>query len=403
MPADSQGWQLKVRRLGLQRFQGKTRTVGAYEVLINGEVQPRLSGMMLESIGPGDNKTPDNGKRIEQGSYPLWTQFGRYRSIGYTPDGGVAGQDPMPAIALAATGKRTAILVHPAHPPTLYLSSIGCLNPTRTLGGPDLADFWDSRKQVIDLIESLKAWCPSAFEYEVMRPIRGASIVITGEPDAFLAESQTLSLAETASLPISKTSALKCARWLTQHFDGKLRAAVQGKPYAMKHLCAIVCQETAYKWLPWIDSQSVQTIVERAVYDASGDYPGTERTAFPVDTAAFRGRFGSELTDMLIEEANKTRRMQNYSDKQWVYKGYGLFQYDLQAMLTDPDFFTRRGWYSFSTSLEKATGELDKKLIAQNGDLWEAIRAYNGRGARARQYAANVRIFTEYCAEVTGE
>ena len=76
----------------------------------------------------------------------------------------------------------------------------------------------------------------------------------------------------------------------------------------MKHLCAIVCQETAYKWIPWIGRHPVRTIVERAVYDASGDYPGTSRRPFPVNTAAFRARYGSAATDMLIEEANKTLR-----------------------------------------------------------------------------------------------
>ena len=121
-----------------------------------------------------------------------------------------------------------------------------------------------------------------------------------------------------------------------------MSAAVLNKPYKVKHLCAIVCQETVYKWLQWIGSQSVDTIVSRAVFDASGDYPGTTRDAFPPNTAKFRSAYGDGITNMLIEEANITRRMQSYSDKDWVYKGYGLFQYDLQHIKRDESFFTQK-------------------------------------------------------------
>jgi hypothetical protein len=106
---------------------------------------------------------------------------------------------------------------------------------------------------------------------------------------------------------------------------------------------------------------------------------------------------------MLIEEANETRRMQGWSDQQWVYKGYGLFQYDLQKIDTDEAFFKEKQWYSFDTCLAKCVSELDEKLKAKNGDLWKAVAAYNGGGAAATRYAVNVQIFTDYCAEVTGE
>jgi len=40
----------------------------------------------------------------------------------------------MPAIRLEGVGNRNGILIHPGHLPNLYLSSIGCLNPTNPLG-----------------------------------------------------------------------------------------------------------------------------------------------------------------------------------------------------------------------------------------------------------------------------
>ena len=205
------------------------------------------------------------------------------------------------------------------------------------------------------------------------------------------------------ALPISKTGSKTCAKWLTDNFGGKLQSATQGKAYQVKHLCAIVCQETAYKWLEWLpQNPPAQTIIERSVFDASGDYPGTSRSAFPVNTAAFRNKYGNAFTDMLIEEANLTRRLQNWSDKDWVYKGYGIFQYDLQHVKTDEDFFRGKGWYSFDACLTRVCSELDGKLIEAHGDLWDSIRRYNGSGPRAEEYRDNVKVFTDYCAEAIG-
>ena len=79
----------------------------------------------------------------------------------------------------------------------------------------------------------------------------------------------------------------------------------------------------------------------RCVLDANGDYPGTKRSAFPTNTAAFRKQYGAEL-DMLISEANATRKLRGFGPQQWVYEGYGFFQYDLQSVKTDGAFFRER-------------------------------------------------------------
>jgi len=417
MPITGKGWELHVERVTVHTKGSRERTFGRYQVFIKGIAQPALSGFICEAEGPGDNsRTGKNKRRVEAGRYQLSTQFGKYRSIGYAGEDAPEGEEPMPGFRLENRGVRTDILVHPGHPPTLYLSSIGCLNPTEKIGPRQVMNYWDSRRRVIALLESLKAFVPTAFEDEVNTKIPGASIVIDGEPmeeaDAvpFAAArsvsaeaAMSVAMAMPTSLPISESAARKCATWLWQNFRAELTAAVQGKPYGVRHLAAIVCQETAYKWVPWIGEQSVKTIVERAVYDASGDYPGTARGAFPPDTAEFRQRFGKAFTDMLIGEANKTRALQGWGPEKWVYKGYGLFQYDLQHVLTDRAFFEERQWYDFKTCVQKCTMELDTKLTRTHGDLWKAIRAYNGSGSRAQKYMENVRYFTPICAEVVGE
>jgi hypothetical protein len=182
MPIGGAGWELLVERQVVHRHDVRARTAGAYRVFRDGRPTD-IAGMMCESLGPGDNAVPDTGLRLAPGTYPLSTHFGqRYRTIGYAV-AEIAGIEPMPGFLLTGTGNRTAIVLHPAHPPTLYLSSVGCLNPTRPLPASAEIDFFESRARVIALIDSLRAFAPQAFIPAENTPIPGASVVIEGEPD----------------------------------------------------------------------------------------------------------------------------------------------------------------------------------------------------------------------------
>jgi hypothetical protein len=88
----------------------------------------------------------------------------------------------MPGVLVEETENRTAILIHPGHPPHLYLSSIGCLNLTRPLGKNDDMDFLESRLRVIALIDDLHAFSPQSFHNGHSMRIPDASLVIDGEP-----------------------------------------------------------------------------------------------------------------------------------------------------------------------------------------------------------------------------
>jgi len=177
-------WELHVKRLGLQHRAGeRDRTYGAYQVIVDGQPNANLAGHICECTGPGDNTANgrNNRLRIAAGTYALSTQFGsHYRSVNYSAD----ATHP-PAVLVMGTGARSAILVHPAHPPTLYLSSIGCFNPTKPLTADDDMDFWDSRARVIDILNSLTAYDPDAFAPDKIgtnTPIKNASIIVEGEP-----------------------------------------------------------------------------------------------------------------------------------------------------------------------------------------------------------------------------
>jgi hypothetical protein len=200
-------------------------------------------------------------------------------------------------------------------------------------------------------------------------------------------------------LPIERAQAHDVARWMKSNFGDALRAATRDTPFSVDLMCGIVCQETAYAWLSFKNKIPVAEVLARCVLDASGDAPGHPRTARPRNTAEFRSRYGDAFADMLIAEANKTRKLRGMGPKKWVYKGYGLFQYDLQYVKTDQGFFKNRKWGTFDICLEKALGELKTKYKIDK-DLWSAVRRYNGSGPKAVEYANNVFTYTRWCAEV---
>jgi hypothetical protein len=183
MPILGNGWEFHLQRLGLHASGGQTRTYGRYAVFIEGHSVAGLSGFCCECPGPGDNNVAGNRKRIEQGRYQLATQFGAsYRTVGYSTNLVVPASLRMPGILLTGTRNRTAILIHPGHPPNLYLSSVGCLNLTREIAPGEEMDFWESRQRVIALIDSLQAHAPAAFLPSNNTKIRRAFAVIDGEP-----------------------------------------------------------------------------------------------------------------------------------------------------------------------------------------------------------------------------
>ncbi len=181
MPISGNGWELHVNRLGLHTCDSNKRTYSVYQAYFNGEAVAGLSGHICECIGPGD-MVSESGKRILQGRYALRTHFGKYRTIGYSSDMQVAAQDPMPAILLEGTSPRTGILIHPGYPPKLYLSSTGCLNPTKPLAPNEMMDFWDSRSRTIAIIAGLRSFAPDAFLEDPSTRITNAWAVIDGEP-----------------------------------------------------------------------------------------------------------------------------------------------------------------------------------------------------------------------------
>lgn len=178
------GWEFQIIRKTEQRriSDGKRRTVGTYQIFHDGVKQngAGLSGMVAETRGPGANKPAGNNRRIEVGSYPLFTQNGsKYVTIGYSESLSSSAK-PKPGIELKGTGSREEILIHPGQG---FLSSIGCINPCTSLpDASEMIDYIPSRKRVIAIIEDLKKFAGAAFPSVNGKKIPNAFVVVEGEP-----------------------------------------------------------------------------------------------------------------------------------------------------------------------------------------------------------------------------
>jgi hypothetical protein len=180
MPIQRSGWELLITRLREDNRNGKRRTVGEYQVFHDGTRVATLSGACAETRGPGDNSRAGNNRRIEEGRYPLRTQDGtKYVTIGYKDSTSIT-VIPRPGIDVDKTNKRVAILIHPGRG---FLSSVGCINPAGSLGGPNAdLNFVDSRTRVIALIDDMKSFLGDSFPKRNGRVIPNAALVIDGEP-----------------------------------------------------------------------------------------------------------------------------------------------------------------------------------------------------------------------------
>ncbi len=180
MPITGTDWEMHIVRKSEQSRGARRRTVGAYKVFHGGVAVAGLSGAVAETRGPGDNSTPRNNRRIEEGRYPLSTQDGtRYVTIGFTPNHNPA-KLPRPGLELNNTGRRTEILIHPGRG---FLSSIGRINPCTSLPDADEdIEFNGSRTRVVALIEDLKSFLGDSFPSRNGKKIPTAFVVIDGEP-----------------------------------------------------------------------------------------------------------------------------------------------------------------------------------------------------------------------------
>lgn len=154
-------------------------------------------------------------------------------------------------------------------------------------------------------------------------------------------------------------------RWLRDTFGARIDAAIAGTPFKRNLIIAIAMQETSYIWMKVYKERSVADTLAVCVGD-SIDAP--RRSAFPKNRAELEARPRGKAMFKIARKALEDIAVINSGYRPAAAKpdkfchGYGMFQYDLQFFLEDPDFFVDMKWATFEGTIAKCVKELKDKL-----------------------------------------
>ncbi len=152
-------------------------------------------------------------------------------------------------------------------------------------------------------------------------------------------------------------------RWFKQQFGAEIEAAIQGTPFSLDFLTALACQETGEVW-PILRRKGLsrERILELCVGDTLDSDRG--RRAFPQTRADLVARpNGQRMFDLarqtledMAEHISSYRGAASRPNK--FCHGFGIFQFDLQFFLEEPDYFLEKQYADFDVCLRKALEEL---------------------------------------------
>ena len=150
--------------------------------------------------------------------------------------------------------------------------------------------------------------------------------------------------------------------WFKQNFASAIRQGTAGTPFTVDMLTAVAVQETFSIWGKMFQTLPVAKILELCVGDTL-DAPN--RSAFPINKGALVAAPNGAQMFTIARQAlvalgpfdpTMKKVAQNHPDK--FCHGYGIFQYDIQFLHADPDYFLQRKWVDFSATFGKAVDEL---------------------------------------------
>jgi hypothetical protein len=153
--------------------------------------------------------------------------------------------------------------------------------------------------------------------------------------------------------------------WFKQQFQREIEAAVHGTPFSLDMLTAVACQETGPIWQVLRKRQlSLGQILALCVgdtIDASGE---KGRKAFPKTRADLVAKPNGEqmfaiARQSLVDMAQYISAYRSAAANPNKFcHGFGIFQYDLQFFLVDPDYFLQKRYVDFDACTHRCIGEL---------------------------------------------
>jgi hypothetical protein len=157
--------------------------------------------------------------------------------------------------------------------------------------------------------------------------------------------------------------------WFKQQFQNRIDAAVQLTPFTTNMVVAVACQETGSIWPVLHKRQlSIEKILELCVGDTIDKTASGGRNAFPKTKAELIAKpRGQQMFDVarkaLLDMSQHIPGYQKAAQNQNKFcHGFGIFQYDLQFFLKDPDYFLGQKYADFDACLAKCIGELQSAM-----------------------------------------
>jgi hypothetical protein len=149
-------------------------------------------------------------------------------------------------------------------------------------------------------------------------------------------------------------------KWFKDNFAAEVQVAIADTPFTLDLLVALACQETGHIWGRLRKKQmTLKQILALCVGDTI-DAP--RRSAFPKTKAALLAKPRGEEMFAIARKALEDMAVHipgfPVSNRDKFCHGYGMFQYDLQFFLKDPDYFLERRYETFSQTLAKCVEEL---------------------------------------------
>ena len=164
--------------------------------------------------------------------------------------------------------------------------------------------------------------------------------------------------------------------WFKENFAKPITAAVAGTPFDLDMLTAIACQETGYIWqVLRRKNLSLDRTLALCVGDTLDANRG--RSAFPKTKADLLAKPNGAAMfaiarQALVEVARYIPAFSNVATQPNKFcHGFGVFQYDLQFFLKDPNYFLQKKYERFDQTLRKCLEELNQAMRRMGPD-WKS-------------------------------
>src|ERR1041385_3351345 len=146
--------------------------------------------------------------------------------------------------------------------------------------------------------------------------------------------------------------------WFKQNFADQIRQGAAGTPFTVDMMTAIAVQETFEVWGRAFKTMPVADVLAVCVGDIL-DAPKRNPTAFPNNRAKLEAvpngkQMFAIARQAFVDMAKVATEYQKFLKNQDKFcHAFGIFQYDIQAFLTDPDYFLQKKWINFGDTLAK--------------------------------------------------